>query len=91
MYQMAGDLAGLGNRVTLFLVQNGVFCARKNVKDNPLVALRKQAPNVRVEADDFSLRERGISANALAEGVSVSNVDDLVDKLVDSGNKIVWH
>ncbi len=91
MYQMAGDLAGLGNRVTLFLIQNGVFCARKNVKDNPLVALRQQSPSVRVEADDFSLRERGISGNALAEGVSVSNVDDLVDKLVDSGTKIVWH
>ena len=91
MYQMAGDLAGRGNKVTLFLIQNGVFCARRNVKDNPLDKLRKQSPAVRLEADDFSLRERGISSNALAEGVSVSNVDDLVDQLVQSGTKIVWH
>lgn len=91
MYQMAGDLADRGNQVTLFLIQNGVFCARRNVKDNPLVSLRQKSPAVRVEADDFSLRERGISPTALAEGVTVSNVDDLVDQLVQSGTKIVWH
>ena len=91
MYQMAGDLADRGNQVTLFLIQNGVFCARKNVKDNPLVSLRQKSPGVRVEADDFSLRERGISATALAEGVTVSNVDDLVDHLMQGDTKVVWH
>ena len=33
MYQMAGDLAANGNRVTVYLVQNGVFCARKERKE----------------------------------------------------------
>jgi predicted peroxiredoxin len=91
MYQMAGDLAANGNRVTMFLVQNGVLCARKNVKNNPLVGLRKNSPAVRVEADDFSLRERGISPSGLAEGVNVSNVDDLVDHLMQGDTKVVWH
>ena len=91
MYQMAGDLAGKGNQVTLFLIQNGVLCARRNVKNNPLAALTRKSPSVRVEADDFSLRERGISTTGLARGVTVSNVDDLVDQLVQSGAKIVWH
>lgn len=91
MYDLAGDLAERGNNVTLFLIQNGVFCARKNVKDNPVRNLRSGAPSVTVQADDFSLRERGISTGNLEEGVSVSNVDDLVDRLVDSDTKIVWH
>lgn len=91
MYQMADDLAANGNRVTMYLVQNGVFCARKNVKDNPLIGLKKNSPSVRVEADDFSLRERGISTSRLAEGVNVSNVDDLVEHMMQSDTKVVWH
>ena len=91
MYQMAGDLAANGNRVTVYLVQNGVFCARKNVKNNPLDGLKQNAPSVRVEADDFSLRERGISKTGLVDGVNVSNVDDLVDHLMQGNTKVVWH
>lgn len=91
MYQMAGDLAANGNRVTMYLIQNGVFCARKNVKNNPLSGLTRDAPSVRVEADDFSLRERGISTSGLANGVTVSNVDDLVDHMMQGDTKVVWH
>ena len=91
MYEMAGDLAASGNVVTLFLIQNGVLCARQNVKNNPVAGLRKKSPSVRVEADDFSLRERGINTAGLAEGITVSNVDNLVDQLMESGSKIVWH
>ena len=91
MYDMSGDLSKNGNNVTLFLIQNGVFCARQNVKNNPVASLRQQAPGVRVEADDFSLRERGISTTGLADGVTVSSVDNLVDQLVQSDIKVVWH
>ena len=91
MYDMAGDLSKNGNNVTLFLIQNGVFCARQNVKNIPVTTLRQMAPGVRVEADDFSLRERGISTGGLESGITVSNVDNLVDRLVDSETKIVWH
>ena len=91
MYDMAGDLAASGNNVTLFLIQNGVFCARQGVKNNALASLKQRSPSVRVEADDFSLRERGIKSAGLLEGVSVSNVDNLVDQLVQEGAKIVWH
>ncbi len=91
MYQIAGDLADSGNVVTLFLVQNGVFCARRNVKNNVVAGLRQRAPSVRVEADDFSLRERGINPAGLVDGVTVSNVDNLVDQLAESETKVVWH
>ena len=91
MYGLAGDLQVKGNNVTLFLIQNGVFCARTNVKDNPVASLRQKAARITIEADDFSLRGRGISTSGLAEGVSVSNVDSLVDRLVQSDTKIVWH
>ena len=91
MYNLAGDLAGKGNSVTLFLIQNGVLTTRKGVKDNPVTALKQKAPAVNVEADDFSLRERGIAQSGIVGGVSVSSVDNLVDLLVQDGAKIVWH
>ena len=91
IYDLAGDLSAKGNDVTLFLVQNGVLTTRNGVKDNPLPKLRQKAPGVSVHADDFSLRERGISVANLVEGVSVSNIDSLVDLLVQDGAKIVWH
>jgi predicted peroxiredoxin len=91
MYELAGNLASKGNDVTLFLVQNGVLTTRKGVKNNPLATLRENAPSVKVSVDDFSLRERGISEASIVEGASVSNVDDLVDLLVQEGAKIVWH
>ena len=91
LYDMAGGLAQKGNDVTLFLIQNGVLTARPGVKDNPLASLSGRSSSVKVLADDFSLRERGISQSALAEGVKVSNVDNLVDLLAQEDAKIVWH
>ncbi|PZC48233.1 MAG: hypothetical protein C1O27_001118 [Chloroflexi bacterium] len=90
-YQVAQDLAGAGNSVTFCLVQNGVIPARKGVKDSPVEKLIKDAPSVKVLADDFSLRERAISADKLVAGVSQASVDDLVDMLVTSGTKAIWH
>ena len=91
LYNLAGDLAGKGNNVTMFLVQNGVLTTRPGVKDNPLDSLSKQSPSVNVLADDFSLRERGISQSTMVGGVNVSSVDNLVDLLVQEGTKVVWH
>ena len=91
MYDLAGDLAKKGNDVTLFLIQNGVLTTRRGVKNNPLTGLKEKAPAVSVAADDFSIRERGISQNAIVDGVQISNVDNLVDLLVEKGTKIVWH
>ena len=91
MYNLAGDLAGKGNEVSLFLIQNGVLTTRRGVKDNPLTSLKQRAPSISVAADDFSLRERGINQSAIVEGVAVSNVDNLVDMLVQDSTKIVWH
>ena len=91
MYDLAGDLSAKGNDVTLFLVQNGVLTTRKAVKDNPLPKVQQRAPGIVVQADDFSLRERGISTSNLVDGVSVSSVDDLVNLLVQDDAKLVWH
>lgn len=84
---LAGGLAREGNQVTLFLVQNGVLPARRCTKSAELTALSRAG--VRVLADDFSLRQRGIGQAAMAEGVSASPLDAVVDALVE-GHKTLW-
>ncbi|MFQ5789524.1 MAG: DsrE family protein [Acidobacteriota bacterium] len=86
-YEWAASLAGAGNGVTLFLVQNGVLPARKGARRNGLESL--VARGVEVLTDEFSLRERGISKGALAEGVKVSTLDVVIDQLAE-GRKAIW-
>jgi hypothetical protein len=85
-YDLARGLADDGNQVTLFLVQNGVLAARPSKGSAALSALARAG--VRVLADDFGLKERGVTQ--LAEGVTVAPIDVVVDHLA-AGHKTMWH
>ena len=87
-YKVAEGLKQAGNEVTLFLVENGVLPARKSPASERLTALSRAG--VTVLADAFSLKERGISDGALAEGVSSSPLETVVDRL-EAGAKAIWH
>lgn len=76
-----------GHAVTVFLVQNGVFAARKNA--GQLRRLREAG--VTLLADDLSLRERGIKAEDLAQGIQESGIDRLVDAIAQANTKAIWH
>lgn len=90
-YDLARDLAHRGNDVSLFLLQNGVLVARSGAKPDKIGELRQAAPGVRVLADEFSLRERGIKQDRTTAGVEVADIGALVDMLADDGCKAVWH
>ena len=87
-YELAAGLARGGDEVTLFLVQNGVLPARQGSGSAALA--RVASAGVRVLADDFSLRERGIPGGRLAEGVEAASLDVVIDQLAD-GRKALWH
>ena len=76
-----------GHPVTVFLVQNGVLAARKNA--GQLRRLREAG--VTLLADDLSLRERGIKAEELAQGIQESGIDRLVDAIAQANTKAIWH
>jgi len=87
-WEMAVDLARRGNRVTLFLVQNGVLAAREGARNDVLHSVA--AAGVEVLADEFSLRERGIGAGALMARVKPAPLDVVLDRLAE-GCKALWH
>ena len=87
-YDLAAGLARGGAVVTLFLVQNGVFPARRSASTEALEAVVQAG--VEVLADDFSLRERGIQSDRLPAGVAAAPIDAVIDRLVE-GRKAFWH
>ena len=87
-YDLASGLAAAGNEVTLFLVQNGVLPAREGARSGPLGAVA--GAGVEVLADDFSLRERGITDDRMIAGVTAAPLDVVVDQLAE-GRKALWH
>lgn len=87
--EMVTALKQRGNEVTVFLVQNGVLATRRKARD-PYLARLAQA-GIKLLADDFSLCERGIQSAELDPGVRTSNVDSLVDALLQENTKAIWH
>lgn len=64
-----------------------MFAAKKGFAGSKVGELS----GVAVLADDFSLRQRGISGEEIAGGVKSSSIGDLVDLLVQPGVKAMWH
>jgi sulfur relay (sulfurtransferase) complex TusBCD TusD component (DsrE family) len=84
--ELARGLAEAGNQVTLFLVQNAVLAARPSAQAPQLRALA--GSGVRILADDFALKERGITK--LLDAVQIAPIDTVVDHL-EAGHKTLWH
>jgi sulfur transfer complex TusBCD TusB component (DsrH family) len=87
--ETAAALKERDNEVTVFLVQNGVLAARRGARDPYLDRLARAG--VRVLADDFSLRERGIARNELRAHVTESGMETLVELLAREETKAIWH
>ncbi len=87
-YDLASSLARKGHAVTLFLVQNGVLPARRGPRSDAVSTVARSG--VEVLADDFSLRERGIADERLADGVRRAPLDRVLD-LLGEGRKALWH
>lgn len=87
-HELAAGLVKTGAQVTLLLVENGVFGARESRLSGNLGALAQQG--VSILADEFSLRERGITQQQLFGAVRPSTLDVVVDHL-EAGHKVLWH
>src|SRR5262245_47640824 len=86
--ELLAALRADGADVTVLLVENGVIGARASARLRELEQLASSG--VAVLADDFSLRERGIAASALAAAVKPVALDGVVD-LIAAGAKVLWN
>jgi hypothetical protein len=86
-YDLVRGLVEAGQTVTLFLVQNGVLAARPRTRATAAFGVLAAA-GVKILADEFSLKERGIQK--IADGVKAAPIDVVVDHL-EAGHKTLWH
>lgn len=90
-FELAEQLRELKHNVTIYLVQDGVFAARKRFQAGEKLVGDARAKNLTLLADDISLRQRGISKERLSEAVKVSTMDELVDLVMEKSDKAIWH
>ncbi len=85
-YELARGLSEAGNQVSVFLIQNAVLAARSSADVPELLALLNTG--IKVMADDFALKERGITK--FLEGIQIALIDVVVDHL-EAGHRTLWH
>ena len=88
VHDLSRKLVEGGHEVTMFLVQNGVLAVRPSAHAATLSTLVRSG--VKILADDFSLRERGIAASSLVQGVRAAALDVVIDGMA-GGAKLIWH
>lgn len=87
-YELAAGLAARQEDVTILLVENGVFAARESSRSQALQQLAKKG--VAIQADEFSLRERGIDTSRVFPAVTPVTLDTVIAHL-SRGHKVLWH
>lgn len=90
-FDLGGQLRGLKHDVTLYLLQDAVFTARKGFKDGEQLVANATRQGLTLLADEISLRQRGVVKERMSDQVNVSNMDELVDLLMERSEKAIWH
>jgi predicted peroxiredoxin len=90
-FELGKQLRELRHDVTVYLLQDAVFAARKRFDAGEQLLTEARAEGLRVLADEISLRQRGLSQDRLSETVTVSNMDTLVHLLMERSDKAIWH
>lgn len=84
---LAGELAGKGHRVVLYLIQNAVLMA----KSGPHVERLTRETNIMVRVDDLSIKQRSIRASEIIKGIEISGMTEFVELLTRENCRPVWH
>ena len=90
-FELAKQLRELRHNVTIYLLQDAVFTARKRFEAGEKLVQEAKAQSLTLLADEISLRQRGITNERLSDAVRVSKMDELVDLLMEKSDKAIWH
>jgi len=90
-FELAKQLRELKHNVTIYLVQDAVFAARKRFEAGEKLIAEATAQNLTLLADEISLRQRGLTKERLSDAIRVSNMDELIDLLLEKSDKAIWH
>jgi len=90
-FELGAQLRELRHDVTVYLLQDGVFTARRSFKAGATLIEHAQRAGLTVLADSVSARQRGVVGDRVAKGVEVSDMPAMVDLLMERSDKAIWH
>ena len=88
LFELSESLGKNQGNVLLYLIENGVLCARKNSR-SAIRITDLASVGVQILADDVSCRARGI--HCLTPGVRFSGMDELADAIGLGFDNIYWY
>jgi len=90
-FDLGRQLREIKHDVTVYLVQDAVFAARKGFAAGEGLLAEARKNGLTLLADEISLRQRGVVKDRLSAEVKVSNMGELVDLLMERSDKAIWH
>ncbi len=90
-FELGDQLREQKHDVTIYLLQDAVFSARRSFKAGQTLVEDATRRGVRVLADEVSLRQRGVIGDRVAPDVNVSDMGTLVDLMMERSDKAIWH
>ena len=90
-FELGRQLRDLDHQVTVYLLQDGVLTARRRFPAAERLLTEAEKSGLRVLADSVSARQRGIVGDRVAKTVTVSDIGDLVETLMERTDKAIWH
>ena len=90
-FDLGKQLRDLNHQVTVYLLQDGVLTARRRFPAGERLLAEADKSRLRVLADSVSARQRGVVGERVAKTVTVSDIGDLVETLMERTDKAIWH
>ena len=90
-FDLGKQLRDLRHDVTIYLLQDAVFAARTSFAAGSDLLQEAEKSGLTVLADSVSLRQRGVVGDRVAKRVRTSDIDELVDLLMERSDKAIWH
>lgn len=90
LFNQLSQLQNVENSVYLYFVQNAVLALRQKV-DFPFFEIMNKNTSLKVFADDLSLIQYGIHEKQCKKNISVINMEQLLDFMMEDDRLIVWY
>jgi sulfur relay (sulfurtransferase) complex TusBCD TusD component (DsrE family) len=90
-FDLGQQLQEQQHEVTIYLLQDAVFAARRNFKSGDDLVRGAETRGIKVLTDAVSCRQRGVTGDRVSKNVSPSDMDTLVDLLMERSDKAIWH
>jgi len=90
-FELGRQLREQQHDVTIYLLQDAAFAARTSMPAGQRLLVDAKKHGLDLLADGVALRERGIGGGHVANDVRVSDINELVDLLMERSDKVIWH